>query len=315
MSRGIDQSDHQQGRRRLCLPLLWVMSLFTPVFLTACGEEEATPEPVSLTVNRTLTARGHEIKIGFATFAPKYAWQNARTIEHGPAILVSAFVTNVGVTSSAFPLSSLYLRHPDGGSSSSINSQLDSLQPGESRRLELVFPLEDAYAPQALGAFAVAMDADTIAHHEPYVRFDGASSPDGTPVPVPAGTRIQGALGFEVTRAELRMDSLCGHDQAPLGTRELHVFATITIPEDAPDDPKALEKLFGDLRVDDEFGRPYQVFGPGWCGPEGLVLKRPMVVENLLFHLTVGEQTERPRILKLRFAGGEGTLAIPPKAP
>lgn len=316
MCRGNNGHHHSHD---LHLLLLSVLTVLSPGALTACGDDaqEATPEPLTLSVDRTLTGSGHEIRVDSATFAPRYSWRDGPDIEHGPAILVSVRVRNQSFSSSAFALYNLYLRHPEGaGASSPLPFDFEALPPGESSSVEIVFPLEEGHSPADLGGFALAMGSNSRERHEPYVRFDGAPSPDGTPIQVPAGTRIQGTLGFEVTRAELRTDYLCAFEQTSVGARELHIFATVTVPASAPEDPETLGDLFSFLEVHDERGSPYHVVrGPGACLPADFELKRPMVQENVVFYLAVGEQTDQPRILTLRYAGAEGTLVIPPRVP
>lgn len=303
--------------KRLCL--LALLTCLAPVVMTACGEGDE--QPVTLYVNRTLTANGFEISIGRVTFAPTYSWTSGSTVEHGQAVVVSLRITNVvGPASNNYANGNLYLLHPERPEGRPLTYPLkisnDLLYPGAFRELELVFPLDGSYTPDTLGSFALEMSGHAAGLYEATVFFNGDSAPDGTPVHVPAGLRMQGTIAFEVTRAELRTDYPCLHEQAFQGTHVLHIAATITVPETAPEDPEERKRLFYGLEAGTEAGEKLEILS-GWCPPgtKDLFVTRPMVQQNVIFDLPNFQPSNQARIVTLRYAGAEGTIEIPATAP
>lgn len=289
--------------------LAWTLPLLA-VF-AACGEDDAAEAPRVLSVNRTLVGNGLRVTVEQATFAS--AWTDGDKAAQGPAVILSLTVVNESPVIANDGLSRVYLRHPKGGDwSSPVSIPRDAVAPGASVRMELTFPLSKKPSPESLGQFGLAMSGSNWLHHRPFVLFDGPSSPYATPIPLQAGLRIKGQLQFDLTRAELRTDDLCSREQVSEGSMELHLFATITVPPDAPAEPDALEALFFDLEAYNDMG-PYFVYGQR-CWPQDFTVTRPMVKENVIFTMMVGEQGERPRTITLRYAGAEATLEIPAKA-
>ena len=302
------------------LILLAVLACLAPLGITACGSDGEPQQPRTLYVNRTLTANGFAIHIGHVTFAPVYSWVTGGSVEHGQAIVVSMKILNiVGPHSDEYAHDSMYLLHPAGSKGPWKSRHLpigDYIHPGGTKTLDVVFPLDGSSSVEDLQDFGIGMHGREYAlDHEAIVFFNGANAPDGTPLPLPVDLRLQGTLGLEIKRAELRTDYPCLHRQAKVDQNVIHIAATITVPQTAPEDPEEVKRLFYGLEAYDEVGRKLEVLSER-CPPEpeALVVKRPMVQDNIIFDIPMA-RSPQPYNVSLRFAGAEGNIEIPASLP